>query len=255
MSPSILQNIVYVVALVAVSFPLGVWMANVYAGNPGRIFAFLKPVERGLYRLAGVDPEKDMSWKEWSWAALLISLLGVLVVYVLQRVQAHLPLNPAGLGSVAPDSSFNTAISFVTNTNWQGYGGESTMSYLTQMAALTVQNFLSAATGMTVMAALARALSKRSTGLGNFWADFVRSNLYILLPLSFVFALFLVSQGVVQTFREPVVARMEHRPKAADGTILETQTLQVGPVASQVAIKQLGTNGVGFSIGWAELAL
>ncbi|MCE9584797.1 MAG: potassium-transporting ATPase subunit KdpA [Planctomycetes bacterium] len=246
MNASLIQNIIYVVVLVALAFPLGTWMANVYAGRPGRIFGFLKPIERGLYRLAGVDPAKDMTWKGWSWAVLIFSFLSTVVVYALQRLQAHLPFNPAGLPAVSPDSSFNTAISFVTNTNWQGYSGEATMSYFTQMAALAVQNFLSAAVGMAVMVALARGLSKTAKGLGNFWVDMTRSTLYILLPLSFVFALILVSQGVVQTFRAPVTAELTQKTKAADGTVIDTQTISVGPVASQIAIKQLGTNGGGY---------
>src|SRR5207302_1697849 len=172
---------------------------------------------------------------------LLFNLAGVLAVYALQRVQGVLPLNPAALGAVTPDSSFNTAVSFATNTNWQGYAGETTMSYLTQMLALTVQNFVSAATGMAVLVALIRGLARRSVAtIGNFWVDLVRSTLYILLPLSLILSLALVSQGVVQTFAGPANVKLLQPTKDADGKPLLEQTIAVGPVASQEAIKQLG---------------
>ena len=165
----------------------------------------------------------------------------------LQRVQAFLPLNPAGMAAVSPDSSFNTAISFITNTNWQGYGGESTMSYLTQMLGLTVQNFLSAATGMAVLVALIRGFARHSTkGLGNFWSDLVRTTLYILIPLSIVFSIVLASQGVVQTFSKTKTVTLVQATKDDKGKAVSTQDIAVGPVASQIAIKQLGTNGGGY---------
>ncbi len=177
----------------------------------------LGPVERFIYRLSGVKPDEDMNWKTYAIAVMLFNMLGLLVVYALQRLQAVLPLNPQGFGAVTPDSSWNTATSFATNTNWQGYGGEVTMSYLSQMLGLTVQNFVSAATGMAVLIALIRGIVRHTTkGIGNFWVDLTRSTLYILLPLSLVVALLLVSQGVVQTFspyQDCVAATADNRCK------------------------------------------
>ena len=217
--------------------------------------------------MCGIDPGQEMHWTRYALATLWFSLFGVLAVYALQRFQAVLPLNPASMGAVSPDSSFNTAVSFVTNTNWQGYGGESTMSYLTQMLALTVQNFVSAATGMAVLVALIRGFARQSSQtVGNFWVDLTRSTLYILLPLSFVLALVLVSQGMPQTLSAyqtvPLVESVEFdNPKldkagqpfkdekgnpVTEKAIQKEQVIAVGPVASQVAIKQLGTNGGGF---------
>jgi len=208
-----------------------------------------------------------MRWTEYALAMLLFNFLGAVAVYGLQRLQAYLPLNPQGLAAVTPDSSFNTAVSFATNTNWQGYGGETTMSYLTQLLGLTVQNFLSAATGMAIVVALIRGFVRRSAdGIGNFWVDMTRSTLYILLPLSLVLAVVLVSQGVVQTFDAyksvPLLESVTYeQPKLdAEGTPLtdtsgkpltetvtaKEQVIAVGPAASQIAIKQLGTNGGGF---------
>ncbi len=188
-----------------------------------------------------------MRWTAYAGAMLVFNLLGVLAVYSLQRLQHLLPLNPMALGPVSPDSSFNTAVSFATNTNWQGYGGETTMSYLTQMLALTVQNFVSAAAGMAVLVALIRGLArKQAETIGNFWVDMVRSTLYVLLPLSLVLAVFLVSQGVVQTFAPSQIVTLVEATKDADGKPVTEQTIAVGPAASQVAIKQLGTNGGGF---------
>ncbi|MGE8618876.1 MAG: potassium-transporting ATPase subunit KdpA, partial [Achromobacter spanius] len=223
--------------------------------------------ERDIYRLAGIDPQAEMGWKRYAVAVLAFNLIGVAMVYGLQRFQGMLPLNPAAMGAVTPDSALNTAISFVTNTNWQGYGGEATMSYLTQMLALTVQNFVSAATGIAVLFALIRGLSRHSSAtIGNFWADMVRCTMYVLLPLSFVLALALVSQGVIQNFSpyqdvQTVEALHYEQPRVnADGqpvldaagqpvmdpVTTSTQTLAMGPVASQEAIKLLGTNGGGF---------
>ena len=176
-------------------------MARVYTGERTFLHPILAPVERVFYRAAGVDPDSEMSWQVYALAVLVFNLLGLVAVYVLQRGQGFLPLNPQGFGAVSADSSFNTAVSFATNTNWQGYGGESTMSYPTQMLALTVQNFVSAATGMAVLVALARGFMRRSARtIGNFWVDLTRGTLYVLLPLAFVLSLLLVSQGVVQTF-------------------------------------------------------
>jgi len=266
-SNDVLQLAFYLVVLLALAKPLGAYMARVYEGRPIILGRALGWLERFIYGAAGVVPELEMGWKTYAFTMLLFNLAGVLAVYALQRLQGVLPLNPAGLAAVSPDSSFNTAVSFATNTNWQGYGGETTMSYLTQMLALTVQNFVSAATGMAVVVALIRGFARRSAEtIGNFWVDLTRTTLYILLPLAFIMALALVSQGVVQTFGpyakvavvqpseydEPVtdkdgkpVLDEKNQPKTKKSTLTE-QVLAVGPAASQIAIKQLGTNGGGF---------
>jgi K+-transporting ATPase ATPase A chain len=263
----VLQLLLYLVVLLALARPLGAYMARVYEGRRLALEHLLGWLERLIYRLCGVRPGDEMRWKAYALAMLLFNALGVLVVYLVQRVQGALPLNPQGFGAVSPDSSFNTAVSFATNTNWQGYSGETTMSYLTQMAALTVQNFASAATGMAILAAFIRGFARRSVEtIGNFWVDLTRTTLYILLPLSIVLALALASQGVVQTFGpypratvleptgydEPVMDR-DGKPvldeKGQPGTrkaTLTGQVIAVGPAASQIAIKQLGTNGGGF---------
>jgi potassium-transporting ATPase potassium-binding subunit len=262
-----LQLILYLVVLLALAKPLGLYMARVYEGRAPGLEPALGPLERLCYRLGGVRREEEMGWKAYAGAMLLFNLVGVLVVYGLQRLQGVLPLNPQGFGAVSPDSSFNTAASFATNTNWQGYGGESTMSYLTQMLGLAVQNFASAASGMATLVALIRGFARRTaTTIGNFWVDLVRTTLYILLPICVVFALALVSQGVVQTFRGyptvPVVQQIQYeepetdkdgkpvlddkgQPKTKKSTLTE-QVIAVGPAASQIAMKQLGTNGGGF---------
>ncbi|HEX7327908.1 MAG TPA: potassium-transporting ATPase subunit KdpA [Casimicrobiaceae bacterium] len=261
-----LQLVVYVVVLVALARPLGTYMASVYEGR-GIAVRIGGGIERALYRAGGVDPKHEMRWTEYAIALLVFNVLGGLLVYGLQRLQAFLPLDPQGFGAVSPDSSFNTAVSFMTNTNWQGYGGEGTMSYLTQMAALTVQNFLSAATGMAVAVALIRGFARQKVDtLGNFWVDMARSTLYILLPLALVLAVALVSQGVVQTLsayaKVPLVQAVEYDTPKLDATgqpitdaagnpvtgkaTQKEQVIAVGPAASQVAIKQLGTNGGGF---------
>lgn len=229
---------VYLAVLLAVAPFLGRYIRAAMENPQSRLTAWGRPLERGIYRLAGIDPQAEMGWQRYALAVLAFNIVGIAAVYALQRLQGVLPLNPAGLGAVAPDSALNTAISFVTNTNWQGYGGESTMSYLTQMLALTVQNFVSAATGIAVLFALVRGLARHcSTTVGNFWADMVRCTLYVLLPLSLVLALALVSQGVIQSFS----AYQEVQTLAG-----QTQTLAMGPVASQESIKLLGTNGGGF---------
>jgi len=234
-----IQLIIYFGTLLLLTKPLGAYMAKVYQGERLFLDPVLGPVERFLYRLSGIDSRSEMTWKTYAVAMLLFNILGLIIVYMFQRLQGTLPLNPQGLGAVTPDSSWNTAVSFATNTNWQGYGGETTMSYLTQMLGMTVQNFLSAATGMAVMVALIRGIVRHTTKeIGNFWVDMTRSVLYILIPLSLVLALALVSQGVVQTFSEYKTAT-----SLQSG---ETQLIAVGPAASQVAIKQLGTNGGGF---------
>jgi K+-transporting ATPase ATPase A chain len=252
----LLQIVLYFVVLTALAVPLGGFMARVYAGHPTFLSPVLGSVERLLYRATGVKVDDDMHWKRYALGALVFNLLGALAVYALQRLQGMLPLNPMDLGAVSPDSSFNTAVSFATNTNWQGYGGESTMSYLTQMLGLNVQNFLSAATGMATVVAFIRGfVRKQSNGIGNFWVDMTRSTLYVLLPLSFVVALVLVSQGVVQNFGKavevPLLQSVEVTIPAKDKEpekkeTITTQALPQGPAASQVAIKQLGTNGGGF---------
>jgi K+-transporting ATPase ATPase A chain len=263
----VLQLVVYLVVLLVLAKPLGAYMARVYEGRRVALDRPLGWLERFIYRVSGISPKAEMGWKTYALTMLIFNLAGVLAVYALQRLQGGLPLNPAGLGAVSPDSSFNTAVSFATNTNWQGYGGESTMSYLTQMLALTVQNFMSAASGMAVAVALIRGFARRSAEtIGNFWVDLTRTTLYILLPLSFVFAVVLVSQGVVQTFGpyakvavvqpteydEPVTDKdgkpmldEKGQAKAKKSTLTE-QVIAVGPAASQIAIKQLGTNGGGF---------
>jgi len=202
-----LQITVYMVALLALAVPLGAYMARVYDGEPIWLSRIFGPLERALYRLTGIRADQEMSWRSYAVALLLFSAASVALVYAIQRLQGLLPLNPATLGTVTSHLAFNTAVSFATNTNWQSYGGETTLSYLTQMVGLTVQNFVSAAVGMAVLAALARGFARReSRTVGNFWVDLTRSTLYILLPLSFILAIVLVSQGVFQTFAGPAHA-------------------------------------------------
>jgi potassium-transporting ATPase potassium-binding subunit len=247
--------------------PVGLYIANVMDGRPIWPLRVGAPLERLAYRAAGVDPAVEMDWKRYAIGLLLFNTLGALVVYALQRLQLWLPLNPQAFGNVSPDSAFNTALSFITNTNWQGYSGESTMSYLTQMAGLVVQNFLSAATGIVVAFALIRGLARHSSAtIGNFWVDVTRTTLYVLLPLAVVLALALASQGVVQTFagykdvttletltyQQPKVDAQGNPVKDAAGNAVQesvtthTQTLPMGPMASQESIKDLGTNGGGY---------
>jgi potassium-transporting ATPase potassium-binding subunit len=257
----------YIVVLIALAKPLGTYMAHIYEGQPAFLNRLGAPFENLIYRVCGVNPALDMRWTQYAVATVVFNVVGFLAVYGLQRLQISLTLNPQNMAAVSPDSSFNTAISFITNTNWQGYGGESTMSYLTQMLGLTVQNFASAATGMAVLIALIRGFARQNAeALGNFWVDLTRGTLYILLPLAFVLSLVLVWQGMPQTFSAypivPLVESVEYdNPKldAAGQAIKDDkgnpvtekatqkeQSIAVGPVASQVAIKQLGTNGGGF---------
>ena len=244
---SLFQIIFYVVVLLLLAKPLGSFMARVYQGERTFLDRVLGPVERFIYRLSGVKADEDMNWKTYAIAVMLFNILGLLAVYAFQRLQAFLPLNPQELGAIAPDSSWNTAVSFASNTNWQGYGGEVTMSYFSQMLGLTVQNFVSAATGMAVLVALIRGFVRHTAkGIGNFWVDLTRSTLYILLPLSMILALALVSQGVVQTFSEYKTVALLQPTSDANGNAVTEQVLAVGPAASQIAIKQLGTNGGGF---------
>jgi K+-transporting ATPase ATPase A chain len=246
-SNAVLQLLLYFVVLIGLAKPLGSYMARVYEGEKVALERVLGPIERLIYRLAGTSRDEEMGWKRYAVAMLVFNMAGLFAVYALQRLQAVLPLNPQALPAVTPDSSFNTAMSFTTNTNWQGYGGESTMSYLTQMLGLTVQNFVSAASGMAVLIAVIRGFTRReSKVIGNFWVDLVRGTLYILVPLSVVVALVLVSQGVVQTFAGYPEASLLQHFKGADGREVASQLLAVGPAASQIAIKQIGTNGGGF---------
>lgn len=264
----VLQLGCYLLVLLSLVKPLGWYMARVYEGKPCGLDRLLGPIERAIYRAAGIRPaEEEMTWQAYGVAMLTFSAIGMVALYGLQRVQGWLPLNPTGVGAPSPDLAFNTAASFATNTNWQAYGGETTLSYVTQMLGLTVHNFVSAATGMAILVALIRGLTRREAAtLGNFWTDLVRGALYILLPLSLFWSLLLVSQGVVQTFTashlvalvqpvaydklvtdaagQPVLDEQE-KPKTLSVTVTE-QALAVGPAASQIAIKQLGTNGGGF---------
>ncbi|MGN6529880.1 MAG: potassium-transporting ATPase subunit KdpA [Burkholderiaceae bacterium] len=253
----------YLVVLVALAIPAGRWIAHVMEGR----VAFAGRVESLFYRLAGVKADEEMGWLRYALAILLFNGLGVVAVYLLQRLQQWLPLNPQAMANVSPDSSFNTALSFVTNTNWQGYVGETTMSYLTQLLGLAVQNFFSAATGIVVVVALIRGLARHTAkGIGNAWVDLTRCTLWILLPISFVYALFLVQQGSIQNFdaykdvRTLEVVKWQEPKTGADGQPVrdargnpvmvdkssDHQTLAMGPVASQESIKMLGTNGGGF---------
>jgi len=263
----LIQIVVYMAVLLILVKPLGGYMAKVYLGESFGLERILGPAERLIYRMFGIRPEDEMHWKTYAGAAILFKLAFFFLLYLLLRIQGILPLNPQGFSGVSPDLAFNTAVSFITNTNWQAYGGESTMSYLSQMMGLSVQNFVSAAQGMAVLVALIRGFSRRSVKtIGNFWVDLTRSLLYILLPLSLIMAVLLASQGVVQNFSpyknvallqtitydaprlnadgKPITGPdgkpMTERVKASE------QTLPLGPAASQIAIKQLGTNGGGF---------
>ncbi len=253
-----LQIGLYLVVLVALVKPLGWYMARVYEGEPIGLERIFGPVERFIYRLGGVRKDQEMDWKAYSVALLLFSAVDFVFLYALLRLQQFLPLNPRGLGPLSPELAFNTATSFLTNTNWQNYAGETTLAYLTQMLGLTVKNFLSAAAGMAILAAFIRGLARtpsralpRKTGegwvgIGNFWVDLTRGTLYILLPLSVILALVLVSQGAVQTLSDYPSVSLLQPATDANGQRVESQVLAVGPTASQVAIKHLGTNGGGF---------
>jgi K+-transporting ATPase ATPase A chain len=244
---AIFQLAFYTIVLLALVKPLGAYMANVYEGKRTWLDPALGPVERFFYRIGGVKPDAEMSWQTYALAMLLFFTIGTVLLYGMQRLQGFLPLNPQGFGAVVPHLAFNTSASFNTNTNWQSYGGETTLTHFVQMLGLTVQNFVSAAMGMAVMVALFRGFSRReSPTIGNFWVDLTRTTLWILLPLAIVLALVQVSQGVVQTLAGSVTAELVQPTTDAAGAAVTTQTLAVGPAASQVAIKQLGTNGGGF---------
>ena len=255
----IFQVVLFLGVLLALVKPVGAYMAMAFAETPNALNRVGGKVEGVLYRLAGVRSDEQMGWRRYAIAMLVFNMLGLFAVYALQRLQQWLPLNPQHFGALSPDLAMNTAISFASNTNWQAYGGENAMSYLTQMLGLAVQNFLSAATGIAVLLAVVRGFTRRSAdSVGNFWVDMTRSTLYVLLPFSLVIALLLSSQGVVQNFKSYVeVPLMQHTTavetlKDAAGnnvsrqTTVTTQTLPMGPAASQIAIKQLGTNGGGF---------
>jgi K+-transporting ATPase ATPase A chain len=263
----VVQIMLYFGVLLLLAKPLGVYMARVYEGQTSGLDRVLGPVERLFYRICGIDPSEEMSWKKYAGSLLMFSAAGLLFLYILQRLQSVLPLNPQKLPAVPPDLAFNTAVSFVTNTNWQNYGGEATMSYFTQMAGLCVENFLSAAAGMAVLVALIRGFKRHSAEtIGNFWVDLTRSTLYVLMPLAFIWSLLLVSQGVVQTlggyktvsltqsftYDNPKLDSQGNRVKdersnsAHVKAVVNGQVIPLGPAASQIAIKQLGTNGGGF---------
>src|SRR5215831_3583923 len=263
-----IQFAFYVVVLALITKPMGLYLMHVLDVN-GRTWLdpVLRPLERGTYRVLGVDPQKEQNWKQYTFAMLFFSLVGCLFTYAILRLQNILPLNPQGLAAVSSDCSFNTATSFTTNTNWQSYVGESTMSYFSQMVGLAFHNFVSAATGIAIAAALVRGIARHTaTTIGNFWVDLVRVTYYLLIPICLVFALFLVSQGMIQNFKpytkatlvEPMKVQVEKKNdkgetiKRPDGkAVTEEQTVTdqnivQGPMASQVAIKMLGTNGGGY---------
>lgn len=263
----ILQILLFLAVLTLLTKPMGIYLTKVYNGEKTFLDFIGKPIERLIYVICRVDAEREMNWKQYGAAMLIFSLVSTIVLYFMQRWQFYLPLNPQGFAGVSPDSSFNTAVSFVTNTNWQGYAGETTMSYFTQMAGLAIQNFKSAAVGMALAIVFIRGIARFETDkLGNFWVDMTRSILYILLPISFLAAIFLVSQGMIQNFKPYDTAKLTESfvvqvdKKDADGNVIkdangdnvkedqtiDTQTIAQGPVASQVAIKMLGTNGGGF---------
>jgi K+-transporting ATPase ATPase A chain len=263
----VLQIVLYFGVLLALAQPLGAYMTRVYEGQQCGLDAIIGPAERFFYKICGVKPDDEMDWKQYALAVLVFSGGGLLVLFLLQRLQGMLPLNPQKFPGVPPDLAFNTAVSFTTNTNWQNYAGESTMSYLTQMSGLAVQNFISGAVGMAVLVALIRGFKRHSSvTIGNFWVDLTRTILFILTPLSLIFSLLLVSQGVVQTFSKYKNVQLTEvitydRPKldekgnpikdasgksVTEKVRMKQQTIPLGPAASQIAIKQLGTNGGGF---------
>ena len=242
-----LQIIIYIGALLLLVKPLGSYMAKVFQGERNVLSRAIGPLERFVYRISGIRSHEEMSWKTYAMAMMLFTLAGLVSLYAIERLQAILPLNPQNLGAVNPDLAFNTSTSFNTNTNWQSYGGETTMSYLTQMAGLMVHQFLSAAVGIAVLLALIRGFARHSVKtIGNFWVDATRAVLYVLIPLSLILAILLVSQGVVQTFSGPKTADLLQSTLDANGQVVTRQTIATGPAAAMVAIKQLGTNGGGF---------
>jgi potassium-transporting ATPase potassium-binding subunit len=263
----ILQILLFLAVLTLSAKPMGVYLIRVYGGEKTFLDFILKPFERFIYAICRTDAAREMNWRGYGAAMLIFSLVSSLALYAVQRLQFYLPLNPQGFSSPSEHSAFNTAVSFVTNTNWQAYGGETTMSYFTQMTGLALQNFVSAAVGMALAVVFIRGVARFETDkLGNFWADLVRGTLYVLLPISFLAAIFFVSQGVVQNFKPDDSAKLTETfiapvdKKDADGNVIkdangenvkedrtiDTQTIAQGPAASQLAIKMLGTNGGGF---------
>ena len=244
---NLLVCLFYCAAMLAITKPLGWYIAKVYEGEAPLLGRFLGGLERLIYRICAVNQDEEMTWKAYAWAVMVFSAVSVLALYFLQRVQHFLPLNPMGMGPVAPDLAWNTAMSFTTNTDWQSYGGETTMSYLTQMSGMVVQNFASAAVGMAVMVALIRGMrAVRGKTLGNFWVDLCRGVLYILLPISVVLAVVFVWQGIPQTLKPSQTAQLIQPVKDSNGKVVTQQVIATGPVASQLAIKQIGTNGGGY---------
>jgi K+-transporting ATPase ATPase A chain len=234
-------------AMLAFTKPLGWYMAEIYEGRTPGPARLLKGIERLMYKLWGVDPGEEMDWKTYAWAVLWSAFFGFLLVYLLERIQNHLPLNPVGLGPVVPDVAFNTAVSFVTNTNWQAYGGETTMSYLTQMICMTVQQFISAGVGMSVLIVLIRGIrGVQGKTLGNFWVDLNRSLVYILLPISVVISLVLVWQGMPQTLKPSYTVPLLQTTVDSNNKPVTEQVIATGPVASMISIKQIGSNGGGY---------
>lgn len=247
MNGEILQTIFYLVILVALAIPLGSYVGKVMNGEKVFLSRVLEPAEGLFYKSMKIDRNEQMTWKKYAAAVLLFNVFGFVLLFLLNLLQGLLPLNPQHFGAVSWDLAFNNAVSFVTNTNWQAYSGENSISYLTQMLGFTVQNFLSAATGIAVLFALIRGFVKvRESGLGNFWTDMTRIVLYILLPLSLVLSIFLVSQGVVQNFNSYDKVDLVQPITLSDGTVVTGEVVPQGPAASQIAIKQLGTNGGGF---------
>jgi len=247
-----LQLAIYFLAILVVTKPLGLFMAKIFSGEPTLIGKVLRPVERLIYRICRVDEGEEHHWTAYTAAMLMFNLAGLLLLYAFERLHYYLPHNPQGFTGVAPDLAFNTAVSFTTNTNWQAYSGESTMSYLTQMAALAYHNFVSAATGIALAVAFIRGIARRTAStLGNFWVDLTRTTLYVLLPFCVIGALVLVSQGVVQNFSPYTKAKLVEPQKiektgengAKTTETVTEQTIAQGPVASQEIIKELGTNG------------
>lgn len=252
-----LQILFYLVIVVLLTKPLGIYMASVYEGNALFLGKIISPVERLIYRICRINPKEEMNWKTYASSMLIFSFFGIILLHLILSLQKFLPLNPQDLDGMPFDLAFNTAVSFTSNTNWQAYGGENTLSYFSQMTGLTVQNFLSAATGMSILMAFIRGIVRRETsGLGNFWVDTLRGILYILLPLCLIFSLILVSQGVIQNFKNYEKAEIleeikyelpdPQHPEKKEIKKTKEQTIPMGPVASQIAIKQLGTNGGGF---------
>lgn len=241
------QIILYFLVLLLLIKPVGSYMARVYQGDRTFLSAVIAPFEKLIYRICGIHPEEEMTWTVYAIALMIFSFFGILFLFILLKVQSFLSLYPNGIVAVPSYTAFNTAVSFVTNTNWQNYGGESTLSYFSQMLGITVQNFLSAASGMAIAIAFIRAFSRHnSSTIGNFWVDLTRGVLYILLPISIVLAMILVSQGAVQTFSKSVTVTLIQPFTTTDGQPVSEQVIAVGPVASQLAIKHLGTNGGGF---------